>query len=72
MRWELYKRDTSLGFEGELYMHWLPKVTLSLLTAAGHICLCAHYSRNITNVYNCVLLQEEQILIELIQITIFP
>lgn len=53
-------------------MHWLPKVTLSLLTAAGHICLCAHYSRNITNVYNCVLLQEEQILIELIQITIFP
>lgn len=70
-------------FEGELYthMHWLLKVNRSSLKLSGHIWFCAHHFQmwhssqslgNITNVYNCVLSQGEQILFEFMQITILP
>lgn len=62
-------------------MHWLLIATYSSLKLSGHIWFCAHHSQmrhssqglgNITNIYNCVLLQGEQILTEFMQITILP
>ena len=58
-------------------LYWFQKVNLSSLNLSGHILVYIHSSQmqhfiqslgNITKVSNCVLLQGEQVLSELVQI----